>query len=410
MIFRILLADYSVTIQKVIRHTFPEERYGVSIAEDSEDFFKRLKNEKPDIILIEMDFFDMPPGKTVGLIRDIGQSYRPYIVLLASINQDVTIEMIGTWKVDDFLLKPLDNKELLSKIEAYINSRILRSEISEDSAEYDEAGEDVSADNLALALDAQSKKQIRKFREEIGKFQSDLIQSFDEKIKEAIAVSQGTAELKQGDNSSSSEMVEDLKRHQQSSHDELTAFFREFKNELKKLIEKVPTDATFGLRLNRFASELFKTSVSVAHWDRLTGSLEDAFKKIGDLEAKIAENYEIFNTILNKLVQWDQSFKKFDELNDAMETIALRIAEHGERFDSFNEKLSSWESQLQRLTENVEATAGRERSSVSSGASGLELSNEDVLRLERKIMELLDKRLHKMLEYKMNEIVKFYLK
>jgi CheY-like chemotaxis protein len=111
---RILLADDSVTIQKVIELTFMDEDYEVTAVSNGDDAVGALGREGPDIVLADVH---MPGANGYEVCRRAKELHPQVPVLL----------LVGTFEpfdearareagADSFLKKPFDSQELLELV------------------------------------------------------------------------------------------------------------------------------------------------------------------------------------------------------------------------------------------------------------------------------------------------------
>ena len=112
---RILLADDSVTIQKVIELTFMDEDYEVHAVSNGEEALAALPQVQPDFVIADVH---MPGANGYEVCRKAKQ-LRPDVPVLL---------LVGTFEpfdeaqaraagADSFLKKPFDSQELLQRVE-----------------------------------------------------------------------------------------------------------------------------------------------------------------------------------------------------------------------------------------------------------------------------------------------------
>ena len=110
----ILLADDSVTIQKVIELTFMDEDYEVATAGNGEEALERLEEITPDVVIADVH---MPGASGFDVAKRSKQLHPDTPVLL----------LVGTFEpfdeadyqasgADSYLKKPFDSQELLQRV------------------------------------------------------------------------------------------------------------------------------------------------------------------------------------------------------------------------------------------------------------------------------------------------------
>lgn len=113
---RILLADDSITIQKVISITFASEDYDLTVVGDGEAAIQKARELKPDLIMADVAM----PGKTGYEVcsfvkNDPGLKDTPVLLLAGTfepLNKDAAIRA----GADDSIVKPFESQELLDKV------------------------------------------------------------------------------------------------------------------------------------------------------------------------------------------------------------------------------------------------------------------------------------------------------
>ncbi len=113
---KILLADDSVTIQKVISITFASEDYDLIIVGDGDTAIKKAKVESPDLVLADVAM----PGKngyevSEALKSDPATAAIP-VMLLAGTFEPLDKNEAARVKADDSIVKPFESQELLDKV------------------------------------------------------------------------------------------------------------------------------------------------------------------------------------------------------------------------------------------------------------------------------------------------------
>jgi CheY-like chemotaxis protein len=128
----ILLADDSVTIQKVIELTFMEEDYEVVAAGDGDEALERLDEQRPDFVIADVH---MPGASGIDVCRRSKQLYPEVPVLL----------LVGTFEpfdeaearaagADAHLKKPFDSQELLQLVDDLMGPEEAAAPAATDSA------------------------------------------------------------------------------------------------------------------------------------------------------------------------------------------------------------------------------------------------------------------------------------
>ena len=118
---RILLADDSVTIQKVIELTFMDEDFEVRAVSNGDEALALLPEVKPDFIIADVH---MPGANGYEVCRKTKQ-LRPGtpVLLLVGTFEPFDEAQARSAGADSFLKKPFDSQELLQRVEELIAAK-----------------------------------------------------------------------------------------------------------------------------------------------------------------------------------------------------------------------------------------------------------------------------------------------
>ena len=137
---KILLADDSVTIQKVVNLTFADEGIEVLTVGDGDAAMEKISEFKPDLVLADVN---MPGLSGYQICERIKQSedlaQTPVILLVGSFEpfDEQEAQRVGA---DEFLTKPFQSiRQLVSKV-----TELLDSDEKDTEATADEAGENIA--------------------------------------------------------------------------------------------------------------------------------------------------------------------------------------------------------------------------------------------------------------------------
>ncbi|MBI5455145.1 MAG: response regulator [Deltaproteobacteria bacterium] len=113
---KILLADDSITIQKVISITFAAESYDLTIVGDGDSAVKKAREIAPDLIMADVAM----PGKTgyevCEAVKKDPQLKNTPVLLLAGTFEPLNKDEALRAGADDSIVKPFESQELLDKV------------------------------------------------------------------------------------------------------------------------------------------------------------------------------------------------------------------------------------------------------------------------------------------------------
>jgi twitching motility two-component system response regulator PilH len=116
---KILLVDDSKTELHVLSELLTKKGYKVRTAENGEEAMRRLQEDKPDLILMDV----VMPGQngfqlTRAITRDPAYADVP-VIICTSKNQETDRVWGMRQGARDYVVKPVNPEELLSKIKAF---------------------------------------------------------------------------------------------------------------------------------------------------------------------------------------------------------------------------------------------------------------------------------------------------
>lgn len=138
---KLLLADDSITIQKVVELILAEEGFEIKATNNGEEALAVIPSFKPDIILADIE---MPKINGYQLSEKIKQDPLMRgipVILLAGAFEPIDEELAKQVNADDFIIKPFESQELISKINAVLTiSSVAEGEEVEGIAEAEAVG------------------------------------------------------------------------------------------------------------------------------------------------------------------------------------------------------------------------------------------------------------------------------
>ena len=119
---KILIVDDEIDLVETIKFRLEAAGYDVVTAYDGQEALKKVRNEKPDLILLDV-MMPSVDGYQVCRMLKFDDKYRDIpIIMLTARGQDkdrATGEEVGA---DAYIAKPFDSKILMAKIEEWLKS------------------------------------------------------------------------------------------------------------------------------------------------------------------------------------------------------------------------------------------------------------------------------------------------
>ena len=110
---KILLVEDSDTIVVGLRYLLETEGFNIKIVKSIKDTYEILKNEKFDLILLDIN---LPDGKGFSICEDLKKNDNIPIIFLTARDEENDIVKGLDMGADDYIVKPFRNRELISRI------------------------------------------------------------------------------------------------------------------------------------------------------------------------------------------------------------------------------------------------------------------------------------------------------
>ncbi len=110
---KILLVEDSDTIVVGLRYLLETEGFNIKIVKSIKDTYEILKNEKFDLILLDIN---LPDGKGFSICEDLKKNDNIPIIFLTARDEEKDIVKGLDMGADDYIVKPFRNRELISRI------------------------------------------------------------------------------------------------------------------------------------------------------------------------------------------------------------------------------------------------------------------------------------------------------
>ncbi len=111
---RILLADDSVTIHKVVELTFLDEDYAVEAVSNGDEAIARLAGDPPDLVIADVH---MPPGPSGYEVCDKVREVHPGVPVLLLAGAFEAFDEERARLANAYLKKPFDSQRLLQTVQ-----------------------------------------------------------------------------------------------------------------------------------------------------------------------------------------------------------------------------------------------------------------------------------------------------
>ncbi len=116
----LIIEDNNITI-KIIEHFLKNENYSVSVAQDGEVGLRKITEDKPDLILLDIMIPTLSGIQLLEKLKEDTQLSQIPIIIISSLSQDEDI-LKGLEKgAMDYVPKPFSPQILIAKVKKYLN-------------------------------------------------------------------------------------------------------------------------------------------------------------------------------------------------------------------------------------------------------------------------------------------------
>jgi len=115
---KILVVDDEPAFVRLVDQVLTEKRYEVLKASNSQEALRLLFAHKPDLVLLDVVMPGMDGWQTCQRIRDMSDI--PIIMLTGKQNTEEDIVRGLDYGADDYLSKPVGNRELVARVQALL--------------------------------------------------------------------------------------------------------------------------------------------------------------------------------------------------------------------------------------------------------------------------------------------------
>jgi two-component system response regulator VicR len=118
---KILIVEDDELELKVIKHKLEAEGYTIITANDGMMAFEIIKDHDVDLIISDIMMPNMTGLEMLSLLKRFYYSKVPVIFISSLDQENIIIKSLGLG-VEDYIVKPINFHELLTKVKKYIKS------------------------------------------------------------------------------------------------------------------------------------------------------------------------------------------------------------------------------------------------------------------------------------------------
>lgn len=154
---KLLLADDSITIQKVVELVLAEEDFEIKSVSNGEDALNLLEGFRPDVVLADIEMPKLNGYQLCDKIKKNPSTAHIPVILLAGAFEPIDEELAAQIGADDSVIKPFESQELISKVNSVL---AIGSAFEEEAISAEEIGDETGEDVFALAEDDETAEGV----------------------------------------------------------------------------------------------------------------------------------------------------------------------------------------------------------------------------------------------------------
>ncbi|WP_027725783.1 response regulator YycF [Tuberibacillus calidus] len=129
---KILVVDDEQPIADILEFNLKKEGYDVIVAYDGVEALRKVEEEQPDLILLDVM---LPQKDGMEVCREIRKKYNMPIIMLTAKDSEIDKVLGLEMGADDYVTKPFSNRELIARVKANLRRHQQESSKDEDKNE-----------------------------------------------------------------------------------------------------------------------------------------------------------------------------------------------------------------------------------------------------------------------------------
>ena len=153
---KILVVDDEPSLVRLVTKVLADSGYEVSSASDGQEALRAVFAGKPDLVLLDVVMPRMDGWQTCSRIREM--SNVPVIMLTGTSTSEEDVARGIDYGADDYILKPVGNKQLVAKVRAVLRRAELPSSLDTKPTTYDDGYLAADLDERKVIVDGERVK------------------------------------------------------------------------------------------------------------------------------------------------------------------------------------------------------------------------------------------------------------
>jgi len=171
MAYRLIVADDSPSIQRVIKMAFPETEFEIFSFADGREVMKSISEIKPDAILLNLSLPHKDGYEVGSYLKSKEQFSQTPLILLKGAFEPLDKERIASIDYDELIHEPFDSEGLVQMVRSIIEGRKIPLTLPEEpildeisdpevKVEFDEKVKDLVREEI-LGVERELEKRIK---------------------------------------------------------------------------------------------------------------------------------------------------------------------------------------------------------------------------------------------------------
>jgi len=112
---KLLIADDSSFMREILKEIFVKEDYKIIEAGNGKEALDKIESENPDLVLLDII---MPELDGIQVLEKAKDGLK--VIVISAVGQEKMVEKAKTLGASDYIVKPFDSTEVLSKVQAVL--------------------------------------------------------------------------------------------------------------------------------------------------------------------------------------------------------------------------------------------------------------------------------------------------
>ena len=191
--YKLLLADDSLTIQKVVELVLADEHLEIKSCNDGEQALSEIESFGPNIVLADIEMPKLNGYQLCEKIKNNAATAHLPVILLAGAFEPFDEDYAKSAGADDYIIKPFESQELISKVKALLVSAGSGSSEATGAFAVQEAEQPSSIEELKwdeeLTVAGGEKSEDKEITETVKAFEEEMADALKEETPKVSGIS-----------------------------------------------------------------------------------------------------------------------------------------------------------------------------------------------------------------------------